>query len=311
MLNNQSQNFPVEHKIQPTILANTLDSLVAKSQTVLDDILNDNNVSTAEKADVALRILQIAADKEKSDRLTNNLDKRSTVSKKEVKAKPLTIVASEREKVRAIVNTNLELSNPESKFYSAQYWQVDNFLSSEEYEGVLGTALDKQAEFKHSQTVTKKDRYRQSLVLPGKYFSDVYYALKGKIIDTLPSALSNLDHPDFFISHVEMQMTAHNDGCFYKVHSDAGSVKTKTRELTYIYYFYRQPKAFMGGELKIYDTEMQDNKIIQKENSKIVEPRNNSIVFFNSRCKHEVLPISCTSGKFEDSRFTLNGWLRR
>ncbi|MEO1802338.1 MAG: 2OG-Fe(II) oxygenase, partial [Cyanobacteria bacterium J06629_2] len=116
---------------------------------------------------------------------------------------------------------------------------------------------------------------------------------------------------EFFISHVEMQMTAHNDGCFYKVHSDAGSAKTQTRELTYVYYFYKEPKAFTGGELKIYDTQMVGEKFIQRDNSKIVEPRNNSIVFFNSRCKHEVLPIACPSRQFDDSRFTLNGWLRR
>ncbi|MEO1185168.1 MAG: 2OG-Fe(II) oxygenase, partial [Cyanobacteria bacterium J06636_27] len=117
--------------------------------------------------------------------------------------------------------------------------------------------------------------------------------------------------PEFSVSHVEMQMTAHNDGAFYKAHTDAGSEKTKTRELTYVYYFYQEPKQFSGGELKIYDTEVQGKKVIQKENSQVIEPRNNSIVFFNSRCKHEVLPISCSSNEFKASRFTLNGWLRR
>ena len=75
--------------------------------------------------------------------------------------------------------------------------------------------------------------------------------------------------------------------------------------------FTLKPKAFTDGELKLYGTEMFGNKFIKKDNSKIVEPRNNSIVFFNSRCKHEVMPIECASQKFEDSRFTLNGWLRR
>ena len=105
-------------------------------------------------------------------------------------------------------------------------------------------------------------------------------------------------------------MTAHNDGCFYKIHPDVGSPDTQTRELTYVYYFYQEPKQFAGGNLKIYDTEIRQSGIDKNGSSQIVEPRNNSIVFFNSRCLHEVLPIKCPSQSFEHSRFTLNGWLR-
>ncbi|MGD1920259.1 MAG: 2OG-Fe(II) oxygenase [Pleurocapsa sp.] len=235
----------------------------------------------------------------------------TSAHKKELKTQPLTIVNSERENIRSITKVKSGDSDLETKFFPAQYWQIDNFLPPQQYEQVLNTALSKQQEFKDSQTVNKKDRYRQSSVLPGKYFSEVYYSVKNKLLNTLPLVLDNLKHPEFFVSHVEMQMTAHNEGCFYKAHSDAGSAKTKTRELTYVYYFYQEPKPFTGGELKLYDTEMVGKKFMQQDNSKIVEPRNNSIVFFNSRCKHEVLPIECTSQQFENSRFTLNGWLRR
>ncbi|MGB8690572.1 MAG: proline hydroxylase, partial [Microcoleus sp.] len=34
-------------------------------------------------------------------------------------------------------------------------------------------------------------------------------------------------------------------------------------------------------------------------------------VFFLSRYMHEVLPVSCPSKAFADSRFTINGWVRR
>lgn len=310
MLNERSQNYSAAHNRQQTVLANTFDSLVLKSQLVIENILNDDEVSPTEKADIALRILKIAAERENSNYSENAFSDRQVLLDR-TKTTPLTVVNSDQGKAKAIAEDKLEIFNPKSKFFPAQYWQIDNFLPPEQYQQVLDTAFSKQQQFKNSQTVTKEDSYRQSSVLPGKYFSELYYSMKSKVLDALPSALSNLEHPQFDVSHVEMQMTAHNDGCFYKVHSDAGSAKTKTRELTYVYYFYQEPKAFGGGELKIYDTKIINGKVIREDNSKIVEPLNNSIVFFNSRCKHEVLPIACPSGQFEASRFTLNGWLRR
>jgi Rps23 Pro-64 3,4-dihydroxylase Tpa1-like proline 4-hydroxylase len=34
-------------------------------------------------------------------------------------------------------------------------------------------------------------------------------------------------------------------------------------------------------------------------------------VLFPSSLVHEILPVQCSSRKFADSRFTLNGWFRR
>jgi hypothetical protein len=42
-----------------------------------------------------------------------------------------------------------------------------------------------------------------------------------------------------------------------------------------------------------------------------VEPRHNSIIFFPSEYMHEVMPVICPSREFVDSRFTINGWVRR
>jgi Rps23 Pro-64 3,4-dihydroxylase Tpa1-like proline 4-hydroxylase len=40
-------------------------------------------------------------------------------------------------------------------------------------------------------------------------------------------------------------------------------------------------------------------------------PPQNSIVFFPSSYLHEVMPVSCPSRAFADSRLTVNGWLHR
>nr|WP_256386659.1 2OG-Fe(II) oxygenase [Hydrocoleum sp. CS-953] len=108
-----------------------------------------------------------------------------------------------------------------------------------------------------------------------------------------------------------MQLTAHNDGCFYTIHSDANTEMTATREMTYVYYFYQEPKSFSGGELVIYETKVEGNNLSKHNDFKVIEPRNNSIIFFPSRYLHEVLPVSCPTKAFENSRFTFNGWIRR
>lgn len=303
MLNNKQSSNQPQTELESTKISNILNSLAVKSQQTLEKILDDTQISPSEKAEIALKILQIANSPDKSEQL-------KVIENQNTKL-PLTVKNSEPAKIAQFPTNNINASQVQSQLFPATYLQIDDFLPEEEYQQVIETAFNKQSEFKDSRTVTNTANYRQSLILPAKEFSEIYYLVKSKLLEKFPSLINYLKHPEFSVSHVEMQMTAHNDGAFYKVHTDAGSEKTKTRELTYVYYFYQEPKQFSGGELKIYDTEMQGKKFIQKENSQVIEPRNNSIVFFNSRCKHEVLPISCSSHEFKASRFTLNGWLRR
>ncbi|MEL7244631.1 MAG: 2OG-Fe(II) oxygenase [Cyanobacteria bacterium J06643_5] len=303
MLNNKQIPNQPDIELENTKISNILNSLAVKSQQTLSQILDDTKIPPLERAEIALKILQIAHSPNKSEQLK--------VIENDNTKLPLIVKNSEPAKIAQFPTNSVNSSQTQSQLFPATYLQIDNFLPEEEYQQVLNTAFNKQSEFKDSRTVTNTENYRQSLILPGKEFSEVYYLIKNKLLEQFPSLINQLQHPEFSVSHVEMQMTAHNDGAFYKAHTDAGSEKTKTRELTYVYYFYQEPKQFSGGELKIYDTEVQGKKVIQKENSQVIEPRNNSIVFFNSRCKHEVLPISCSSNEFKASRFTLNGWLRR
>lgn len=190
----------------------------------------------------------------------------------------------------------------------SQYVQIDNFLTNEEYEELLAYAIDKEPEFVPTTTSTNADDYRKSLVLyKFPYFADL---ITKKIQEIVPKLCQKLDIPVFDVTQIEKQLTSHNHGNFYKIHNDNGSPNTATRQLTYVYYFYAEPKPFTGGELVIYDAQIKNNYYVKADSSKIVDPRNNSIVFFLSRCHHEVLPVNCPSQDFADSRFTINGWIR-
>lgn len=189
------------------------------------------------------------------------------------------------------------------------YVQIDNFFKPKEYKRLLEYVLKKESAFAPTNTSTNDENYRRSMVLYS--FPEFSELILKKIQGMIPDVISKLGLPPFSASQIETQMTSHNDGNYYKIHNDNGSPDTATRELTYVYYFYREPKPFSGGELLIYDSKISDNLYVNAETFKTVEPRNNSIVFFLSRYMHEVLPVSCPSKAFADSRFTINGWVRR
>ena len=125
----------------------------------------------------------------------------------------------------------------------------------------------------------------------------------------LPHILFMLGRPHFAVTQLELQLTASNDGDFFRPHRDTGSGATAARELTFVYFFHREPRRFTGGELRIFGEGTDpDHKVAP---SVVVEPAQNEIVFFPSHLLHEVLPVYCSSRAFEDSRFTVNGWYRR
>jgi len=167
-------------------------------------------------------------------------------------------------------------------------------------------AVAKQADFEHTQTVgldgegALNANYRHSLSLRPKDFIDYYKILKRKIKEEFPVIVEKLGIEPFELGNVEMHLTSHNHGEFYKPHIDNGQGKLKHRVITFVYYFHSLPKKFEGGQLLF---------LKNKPKPLIVQPDNNSIVFFNSSFLHAVHPVTCPSQKFEDGRFTLNGWI--
>ncbi len=191
----------------------------------------------------------------------------------------------------------------------SQYMQIDDFLTIAEKNMLLNYVWQRESEFVSTTTSTGDADYRRSMVLFSfPEFSDM---LVNRIKAILPNVFSKFNIPAFPVSEIECQLTSHNDGNYFKIHNDNGGVHTASRVFTYVYYFYREPKPFSGGTLRIYDSKIENNFYVHAESFKYVEPRNNSIVFFPSHYLHEVLPVSCPTKAFADSRFTINGWVRR
>jgi Rps23 Pro-64 3,4-dihydroxylase Tpa1-like proline 4-hydroxylase len=190
-----------------------------------------------------------------------------------------------------------------------KYVQINHFLSPEMLGKLMDYVTGHELEFTPSSTSTGKLGYRQSCVhQPSANFPEDIIAT---IRSTLPQVLSELGVQPFPIAQVEVQVTAHHENNFYKIHRDNDSLTTASRVITYVYYFFRDPKPFTGGELLIYNTELNGNQTNQSPSFQKIEPYNNSIVFFLSSSLHEVLPVKCSSQAFADSRFTVNGWIRQ
>lgn len=109
---------------------------------------------------------------------------------------------------------------------------------------------------------------------------------------------------------VEAELTTHNDADFFAMHADAGNDRA-ARLLTYVYYFRREPPAFEGGELRLFDSQLLPDGSRTVGNAFDIEPVNDRLVIFLSKHLHEVRPIRCPSRRFEDGRFTVNGWVHR
>lgn len=124
--------------------------------------------------------------------------------------------------------------------------------------------------------------------------------LRDRIREMAPDLMRELSPIQGNVDRIEAQLTAHNDGHYYRAHRDIGTKDTMQRFVSYVYYFWREPKGFTGGDLVFHEA----------VKTRLV-PINNSIVFFPSHHMHEVEQVNCPSREFADSRFTINGWIRQ
>lgn len=186
----------------------------------------------------------------------------------------------------------------------AAYCRYFDVLGETRNRQLCQTAFKKREQFTQSKTSPSKlyPDWRRSTVIYDIQIENAVSRLDQEIRLRLREVLAALRIPAFEIDSIEMQLTSHNDGEYYKWHTDNGTRETQSRMITFIYYFHQIPKGFQGGELVIYP---------ETESEIVLEPQNDSLVFFSSHTRHEVKRIVCPSRRFEDGRFTLNGWIRR
>lgn len=203
--------------------------------------------------------------------------------------------------------------------HSEHVFVKHDFLTQRELRGLTKYVLEHERDFTPSTVISHEGpesssdpSYRKSMVLYnlGEYTS----LIQDRLYALLPEVLTDFKREPFPISHLDIQVTASNDGDFFKVHQDNSSVEPTDiplREISYVYYFHSEPKAFSGGQLKLYNSQDGAVQNSKKRTAKTITPRQNTLVLFPSSYDHEVLPVRCASRKFVNSRFTVNGWIIR
>jgi len=193
---------------------------------------------------------------------------------------------------------------------------LDEFLAPQELEQLTRFTLEHEADFSASEVISPTAEagvvnyeHRRSRVLMD--LAEHEDLMLERIKAVLPQVLHALGMEEFSVSGSEVQVTASNDGDFFRFHSDNGSDRVASRHLTFVYFFHREPRQFEGGELHIHDARLEEGSYVSEGSYQTIVPQQNQIVFFACELLHEITPVNCSSGLFADSRFTLNGWLRR
>jgi Rps23 Pro-64 3,4-dihydroxylase Tpa1-like proline 4-hydroxylase len=193
---------------------------------------------------------------------------------------------------------------------------LDEFLSPQEVAELTAFAQEHEAEFQTSEVISPAtgggvvnyERRRSRVLMDLGEQQDLMIE---RIKSVLPQVLQQLEMEEFTVADVEAQITASNDGDFFHFHSDNATERAASRYLTFVYFFHREPPMFEGGELRIHDAHLENGIYVSEGSYQTIIPQQNQIVFFPCELMHEITPVRCSSQSFADSRFTVNGWLRR
>lgn len=196
-----------------------------------------------------------------------------------------------------------------SRVRRPQFAIIDDFLGPGEYQELLALALAAEDEFGAGQVSNYNPEYRQNQVV--MHFGGTVHArlLQNRLLVWFPLLARSFGIPMFLLREFESQLTAANNGQFFKVHCDDGP--DLPRVLSCVYYLFREPRGFAGGNLRLYDCIEEGESRRPAETFTTVEPMPNRMVVFPSLEFHEAMPSRCPSGKFVDSRFAITSWFQR
>ena len=193
-----------------------------------------------------------------------------------------------------------------------------SFLGMGEREAVLDWTLSNRERFEPSKlgSGALDPARRRSLSL--RDLGPLAPVLEARLRDLAGDIFERIGTRPFPVDYVEQVLIAYGDGAFFAAHTDMpvgpgrkplGGDRTGRHErlLSAVYYFHGEPKGYSGGALRLhrFGSRGGDQDFVD------VEPVQNGLLVFPAWARHEVRPVSCPSGRFEDHRFAVNCWLCR
>ena len=193
---------------------------------------------------------------------------------------------------------------PTPDAWPAPFVRVRNFLPADEHRALLTMMLAGREHFSEQAAVgpgfLPDPRVRNNSEADLQFAAEMQPGFEPRLRKLLEDASPRLGMRGMGAYRMDLQVRTYQAGEFYAAHNDSG----RLREINYVYYLHRQPKPFSGGDLLLYDG-------AGAKSFTRLEPEDNSIVLFPSRCVHEVTKVECDPGDFGAGRFSLNGALYR
>lgn len=189
---------------------------------------------------------------------------------------------------------------------------VDEFLPPDERQEMLDWALAHEHRCVPGAVSSGDSSSRRNLVIAGFGGTARARKVENRLLVHYPLVARHLGLPVVPLERAESQLTAGNDGDYFLAHADDGAdPETVSRYLTCVYYFFRDPKGFDGGNLRLYADASHGESASADARFREIDVVDNRLVVFPSGTIHEILPVRCSSGVFADSRFAVSCWLHR
>lgn len=207
-----------------------------------------------------------------------------------------------------------------------RFSQITDFLREGEHRSLLEWAISIRDQFQPAtiyKTLAKREYQvdpERRIALTTGNIGPLEPMLRERLLTTLPDLMVTTGTSGPPPTSLELELAAHADGAYFRPHIDMpfgtgreplGANPGEDRILSAVYYFYSEPKAFSGGQLRLYAFGPIPESGDQQRPHTDVEPVRNSLVAFPSWVPHEVRPISCPSCEFPHYRFALNCWYCR
>jgi len=188
---------------------------------------------------------------------------------------------------------------------------LDDFLSTTQMEGLLADAISA-APLMRDAAISASERdvldftkRRTSVVKKFTAGSDLLqHAVEAK----LERLRRSFHIAPFKIGKHSIKLTYHGDGGFFFPHRDSDEIlKPESRVMTWLYYFGKTPRKYLGGDLFLFETDTQRGRYATPSFIK-VEPLSNRLVIFPSWFFHAVSPLEMfPDASFADGRFAISG----
>jgi Rps23 Pro-64 3,4-dihydroxylase Tpa1-like proline 4-hydroxylase len=195
------------------------------------------------------------------------------------------------------------------------YVHIENLLDADQQELIWDELESQYPKLKAAEVESSKTSlYRRSQVLYSDNLQRIRPWFLKKISEKIEENFARLEQTPYSSFEKEFQLTQSAEGDYFKAHKDAGEGRpgkdsTITRKTTFIYYFFKKPQLFEGGDLLLFDHDQNHSET--SRNYTRLQPINNSLMLFPSDRIHMVTPVRMKDIIPMHGRVTLNGWFHK